>query len=191
MPGRSQRAGGVGNCDASLFLPGAVDSQLGGGHEAGIPEASADIADRQREGFAGEPRLGIQTNSIDGPDRSTSRCSTPGRKDRKGTVGSRLAEESWPPRAWTSSPKLRILDPLGERSPGLQREATKWRSTFHRCLPFLVSLHSFSPSTRRHARARARRRFSLKSGSSSKYSRFRKPLTRVRFLRKSARQRER
>ena len=67
MPERSQRAGGVGNRDASLFLPGAADNRLGGGHEAGAHEEFADTSDRRREGYAGEPHFGIQTSSTDGP----------------------------------------------------------------------------------------------------------------------------
>jgi hypothetical protein len=118
MPSRSQSVHGVGNGDASLSAVGAGGRWPDDGRDSGVHDGSSDTAGPPREGCVVGPSDGTRKSSIDVPGHTTSRCSKPPHKSRRGSGGSPVVEGSWPLRTWTFPPKLGILNSLGEKSPG-------------------------------------------------------------------------
>ncbi len=156
MPTRSQSARSVGNRDASLSAVGADGRRPGDGRETDAHGGSADSAGRLPEGCVDGLACGTRPSSSDVPDHTTSRCSRPHHKGRRGNGGSPGVERAWPLRAWTFPPKLGILNLLGEQSPGLlagggEGGRQPFLAVSRGCFP-----HSLSPRNLPTSRARTR-----------------------------------
>lgn len=145
MPPPSQTAREVGNGDASLSRADERDTPPGVEHVSDGPGGCAGSADPPPASYAGAPARGTPPSNSAGPGRTTSTGSRLCHKGHKGSGGNRGAAHTWPQRAWTSAPKLPILDRSGERSPGPGAGDGELAPTKRHHLPLLFAPHSLSP----------------------------------------------